>query len=145
MLSTKYINEIDYCNSLLAGCPRNLICKLQKVQNNDARLICLTTYLQSFVLYTGFLSNPVFSTELLFLSLNQRTAKPRSIYPVSSSCMFHLANSVCLLIHNSFLFHPLTSSRLVNMSSSFLLRTLNAFPLCVQLCVCVCTCVCWKW
>ena len=30
----------------------------------------LTTYLRSFVLYTGFLSNPAFNTKFLFLPLN---------------------------------------------------------------------------
>ena len=34
------LSRVDYCNSLLAGCPQNLICKLRKVQNNAARLIC---------------------------------------------------------------------------------------------------------
>ena len=33
---------IDYCNSLLAGYPKQLIRKLQKCQNNAARLICRT-------------------------------------------------------------------------------------------------------
>ena len=33
----------DYCNSLLAGCPKYLLSKLQKVQNNAARLIFRTT------------------------------------------------------------------------------------------------------
>ena len=32
------LSRIDYCNSLIAGCPPNLICKLQKVQNKAARL-----------------------------------------------------------------------------------------------------------
>jgi hypothetical protein len=31
--------DSDYCNSLLAGCPKYLLSKLQKVQNNAARLI----------------------------------------------------------------------------------------------------------
>ncbi len=33
------LSRIDYCNSLLTGCPQNLIFRLQKVQNNAARLI----------------------------------------------------------------------------------------------------------
>ena len=32
----------DYCNGLLCGIPKELICKLQRVQNNAARVITLT-------------------------------------------------------------------------------------------------------
>ena len=42
LISAFVLSRIDYCNSLFAGCPKQLIHKLQKVQNNDARLICRT-------------------------------------------------------------------------------------------------------
>ena len=40
------MSRLDYCNFLLYGCPQYLINRLQKVQNNAARLILkvLTTY-----------------------------------------------------------------------------------------------------
>ena len=34
------MDGIDYCNSLLSGCPQYLPDKLQKVQNAAARLVC---------------------------------------------------------------------------------------------------------
>ena len=39
-ISAFVLSRINYCNSLLAGCPKQLIHKLQKVQNSAARLIC---------------------------------------------------------------------------------------------------------
>ena len=33
-------SRLDYCNSLLAGCGVRVIARLQRVQNNAARLIC---------------------------------------------------------------------------------------------------------
>ena len=43
LLCTFVRSRLDYCNSLLVGCPKYLLCKLQKVQNNAARLIFRTT------------------------------------------------------------------------------------------------------
>ena len=40
LISAFVLSRIDYCNSLLAGCPKQLIYKLQKVQNNVAGFIC---------------------------------------------------------------------------------------------------------
>ena len=42
LVSAFVLSRIDHCNSLLAGCPKQLIHKLQKVQNNAAKLICRT-------------------------------------------------------------------------------------------------------
>ena len=42
LISAFVLSRINYCNSLLAGCPKQLIHKLQKVQNKAARLICRT-------------------------------------------------------------------------------------------------------
>ena len=39
LISAFVLSRIDYCNSLLAGCPKYLLFKLQKVQNNAARLV----------------------------------------------------------------------------------------------------------
>ena len=39
LVSAFVLSKLDYCNSLLAGCPKYLIQKLQKVQNSAARLI----------------------------------------------------------------------------------------------------------
>ena len=42
LISAFALSRIDYCNFLLAGCCKQLVHKLQKVQNNAARLICRT-------------------------------------------------------------------------------------------------------
>ena len=43
LLCVFVLSRLDYCNSLLAGCPKYLLTKLPKVQNNAARLIFRTT------------------------------------------------------------------------------------------------------
>ena len=35
-------SELDYCNSLLYGIPKYLVCRLQRVQNTAARIVTLT-------------------------------------------------------------------------------------------------------
>ena len=37
------LSRLDYCNSFLADCPKYLLSKLQKVQNNASKLIFRTT------------------------------------------------------------------------------------------------------
>ena len=38
-VSAIFLSRLDYCNSLLLGCPKHLLEKLQKVQNSAARLV----------------------------------------------------------------------------------------------------------
>ena len=38
LLCAFVLSRLDYCNSFLAGCPKYLLSKLQKVKNNAARL-----------------------------------------------------------------------------------------------------------
>ena len=39
LVSAFVLSRLDYCNSLLFGCPQYLLNKLQKVQSNAARLV----------------------------------------------------------------------------------------------------------
>ena len=39
LISAFVLSRLDYCNSLLSGCPQSLISQLQRVQNNAVRLI----------------------------------------------------------------------------------------------------------
>ena len=39
LVSAFVLCRLDYCNSLLSGCPKHLLEKLQKVQNSAARLV----------------------------------------------------------------------------------------------------------
>ena len=40
LVCSHVLSRIDYCNSLLSGCPQYLLDTLQKVQNAAARLVC---------------------------------------------------------------------------------------------------------
>ena len=62
----------------------------------------LTPYLRSFMLCTGFLSDPAFSTKLFFSLFNHWTTKPLPISPMSSGCTFRLASFAHLPMLNSF-------------------------------------------
>ena len=39
LVSAFVLSRLDYCNSLICGCPQYLLTRLQEVQNNAARLI----------------------------------------------------------------------------------------------------------
>ena len=39
LVSAFVLSRLDYCNSVLSGCPKYLLEKLQKVQNSAARLV----------------------------------------------------------------------------------------------------------
>ena len=43
LLCAFVLSRLDYCNSLLSGCPKYLLSKLKKIQNSATRLIFRTT------------------------------------------------------------------------------------------------------
>ena len=75
LISVFVLSRIDYCNPLLAGCPKQLILKLQKkfrtmLQGSSVELLSLITYLPSFTLFTGFLLNKELNRNCFSLPLN---------------------------------------------------------------------------
>ena len=68
------LSRIEYCNSPLAYCPKQLIHKVQKdqnkVQGSSVELLSLITYLPSFTRFTGFLLNKELNTNCFSLPLN---------------------------------------------------------------------------
>ena len=73
LLCAFVLSRLGSCNSLLAGCPRYLLSKLQKVQNNAARLIFGTSrsahVLLCFILFTGYLLSRGSNTNCLCFAL----------------------------------------------------------------------------
>ena len=99
----------DYCNWPLDECPKNLVCKLQTmlppswvillILTSDPLACCHVQY-KITILTFKFLNNQVPSYSL-----------------ISLNWMFCLANSTCLPMLESFIFHLLVSSLLVDHSS----------------------------
>ena len=42
-------SQFDYCNSLLYGIPKYLVCRLQRVQNTAGRMVTLTRKYDSII------------------------------------------------------------------------------------------------
>ena len=88
LLCAFVLSRLGSCNSLLGGCPRYLLSKLQKVQNNAARLIFGTSrsahVLLCFILFTGYLSSRGSNTNCLCFKIISHQA------PIYVSELLHL-------------------------------------------------------
>ena len=102
LISTFVLSRIDYCDSLLTGCPKQLIHKLQKVQNNAARLIGRTPKLHHISPVLHWL--PVeqrIEYKLLFLAFPM---KVHHICPTSWSSTYSFLTALLFLTPVSFTF-----------------------------------------
>ena len=135
--------RLDYCNSLLAGCPKHLHSKLRKVQNYAARLIFRSAHV------TPMLHSPQWlpPTEQLRSSANTRVFK-NTILPnkVLWSALFLLSGSSYLVpapcFCPSFYLHHFVQIFLENLS---LLKSHFFSPIVLtydSVCVCMCVCMC---
>ena len=109
LISAFVLSRIDYCNSLLAGCPKQLIHKLKKkfrtmLQGSSVELLSLITYLPSFTLFTGFLMNKELTTNCFSLPLYLSITMVRHICLTSRSSPFLLDSCALPLTPVSFAF-----------------------------------------
>ena len=96
LLCAFVLSRLDHCKSLLAGCPKYLLSKLQKVQNDAARLIFKTSR-SAYVI-------------LMFHSLHWLPIEQRIEYKLSLLCFkkkFHQAPIYLSELLHSFLAVPL--------------------------------------
>ena len=126
LLSAFVLSRLDYCNSLLSGCPQYLLNRLRKVQNNAARLILkasktdhITPHLRTLHwLPNEARKNTNFVLFVLVLSL----LLVLSIFPIYSRFTHPLGNSDLLQTSVCCTFHPSTLSHTVNTLSLTLLQ-----------------------
>jgi len=98
-------SRLDYCNSLLLNCSNRNLDKLQRVQNNLARVICNSSRLTP--------------AELLLRSLHWLSVRQRTDYKLANLC--YLAISFHQPVYLAHLIRPYSQSRSLRSSTqSFL-------------------------
>ena len=66
LVSAFVLSCLDYCNSLLSGCPQYLLNKLQEVQNNAARLVLRVSTTDHIFRYLASLNWLLASVQTVF-------------------------------------------------------------------------------
>ena len=99
LLCAFVLSRLDYCNSLLAGCPKCLLSKLRKVQTKAARLIFRTT---RFAHVTYMLHS------LHWLPIEQRIE-----YKLSLLCFKIISHQASIYLSELHLLHSLPAAPLL--------------------------------
>ena len=138
------LSRLDYCNSLLAGCPKYLLSKLRKVQNTAARLVFRTSRSAHVT--------PMFHS-LHWLPIEQRIEYKMSLFclkiispqaPIYLSELLHLYTPSRQLRSSADtrVFRIPSSEQSPVVSALSLTRLQLSGTNSLFLCVCVCACVC---